>query len=116
MTYGDRIPNQPWFYANAGFSVGYNDVFTSKTRLQLTLSSQFVNWFYLNWESRGSVESKNKIPTQFVHNAALSYALDDGRYNVAVEANNFTNALAYDNFRLQKPGQAVFIKFRYFIK
>ncbi|RYF19655.1 MAG: TonB-dependent receptor, partial [Flavobacteriales bacterium] len=79
-------------------------------------SSQFVNWFYLNWESRGSIESKNKIPTQFSHNAALSYTVAKGKYNVAVEVNNFTNELLYDNFRLQKPGRSVFMKLRYFIK
>lgn len=116
MTYGDRIPNQPWFYANASLELGKNNVFANRTRLQLSLYSQFVNWFYLNWESRGSIESKNKIPTQLIHNAALSYTMSDGRYNVAVEVNNLTNELAYDNFRLQKPGRAVFMKFRYFLK
>lgn len=116
MTYGDRIPNQPWFYANASLEIGRNNVFADRTRLQFNINSQFVNWFYLNWESRGSIESKNKIPTQLIHNAAISYALADGRYNVAVEVNNFTNELAYDNFRLQKPGRAIFLKLRYFIK
>jgi len=116
MTYGDRIPNQPWLYANANLEIGKNDVFAKGNRLQLSLSSQFVNWFYLNWESRGSIESKNKIPTQFSHNAAVSYTMLNGKYNVAVEVNNFTNELLYDNFRLQKPGRSVFMKLRYFIK
>lgn len=115
-TYGDRIPNQPWFYANANLEIGQNDVWAKGNRLQLSLSSQFVNWFYLNWESRGSIESKNKIPTQLSHNAALSYTVAQGRYNIAVEVNNFTNELLYDNFRLQKPGRSVFMKLRYFIK
>ena len=116
MTYGDRIPNQPWFYANANVEIGKNDVWAKGNRLQLSLSSQFVNWFYLNWESRGSVESKNQIPTQFSHNAAVSYTIQNGRYNIALEVNNFTNELLYDNFRLQKPGRSVFMKLRYFIK
>ncbi|RZK58303.1 MAG: TonB-dependent receptor [Pedobacter sp.] len=116
MTYGDRVPNQPWLYANANLEIGKNDVWAKGNRLQLSLSSQFVNWFYLNWESRGSIESKNKIPTQFSHNAALSYTMLNGKYNVALEVNNFTNELLYDNFRLQKPGRTVFMKLRYFIK
>ena len=116
MTYGDRIPNQPWLYANANLEIGQNDVWAPGTRLQLSLSSQFVNWFYLNWESRGSIESKNKIPTQLSHNAALSYSMKNGQYNIAAELNNFTNELLYDNFRLQKPGRSAFIKLRYFIK
>lgn len=115
-TYGDRIPNQPWFYANANLEIGKNDIGAKGNRLQLGLSSQFVNWFYLNWESRGSIESKNQIPTQFSHNATVSYTMAKGKYNVAVEVNNFTNELLYDNFRLQKPGRSVFMKLRYFIK
>jgi len=115
-TYGDRIPNQPWFYANANLEIGKNDIWAKGNRLQLSLSSQFVNWFYLNWESRGSIESKNQIPTQLSHNAALSYSLAKGKYNVALEVNNLTNELLYDNFRLQKPGRSIFMKLRYFIK
>lgn len=116
LTYGDRIPNQPWLYANANLEIGQNDIWAPGTRLQLSLSSQFVNWFYLNWESRGSIESKNKIPTQFSHNVALAYSMANGRYNISAEVNNFTNELLYDNFRLQKPGRSAFIKLRYFIK
>lgn len=116
MTYGDRVPNQPWLYANANLEIGQNDIWAPGTRLQLSLSSQFVNWFYLNWESRGSIESKNKIPTQFSHNAALAYSMANGKYNISAEVNNFTNELLYDNFRLQKPGRSAFIKLRYFIK
>lgn len=116
MTYGDRVPNQPWLYANANLEIGKNDIWAKGTRLQLGVSSQFVNWFYLNWESRGSIESKNQIPTQLSHNASLSYSMGNGRYNIAAELNNFTNELLYDNFRLQKPGRAAFLKLRYFIK
>lgn len=116
MTYGDRIPNQPWLYANAGLDIGKNDVFAKGSRLAFTWATQFVNWFYLNWESRGSVESKNQIPTQLSHNATLTYSFMQGRYNLSMEVNNVTNELLYDNFRLQKPGRAAFVKLRYFIR
>ncbi|WP_316826323.1 TonB-dependent receptor [Pedobacter miscanthi] len=116
MTYGDRIPNQPWLYGNANFSIGKNDLLGKDTRLQLNLSTQYVNWFYLNWESRGSIESKNKIPSQLIHNVALSYSIKNGRYNISAESFNVTNELTYDNFRLQKPGRSFFMKLRYFIK
>jgi outer membrane receptor protein involved in Fe transport len=84
--------------------------------LQFTASSQFVNWFYLNWESRGSAESRNKIPSQLIHNVAVAYSLKKGKYNIALESFNVTNELAYDNFRLQKPGRSFAMKLRYFIK
>lgn len=115
-TYGNRIPNEPWFYANSSFGIGKNNLLGKQTRLQFNYSNQFVNWFYLNWESRGSIESKNKIPSQFIHNLGLAYSVQNGKYNISVESLNVTNTIAYDNFRLQKPGRSFYIKLRYFIK
>ncbi|WP_442589290.1 TonB-dependent receptor [Pedobacter sp. AW31-3R] len=115
-TYLDRIPNQPNFFANANFGIGKNDLLGKDTRLQFNWSSQFVNWYYVSWESRGSKETINKIPSQLVHNVSLSYSLQNGKYNISAESFNVTNELAYDNFRLQKPGRSVFLKLRYFIR
>ena len=36
--------------------------------------------------------------------------MKEGRYNLSFECRNLTNALLYDNFRLQKPGRAFFGK------
>ncbi|NRF38590.1 TonB-dependent receptor [Pedobacter foliorum] len=116
QTFGDRIPNQPWLYGNANVGIGKNDLFQKGTRIQFNWSTQYVHWFYLNWESRGSKESKNKIPQQLVHNAALSYSFNKGKYNISAECMNLTDELTYDNFRLQKPGRSFFMKLRYFIK
>ncbi|MBX9448739.1 MAG: TonB-dependent receptor [Taibaiella sp.] len=54
------------------------------------------------------------MPTQLSHDVNLTYSLKDGRYNVALECRNITNARLYDNFSLQKPGRAFYIKLRYF--
>lgn len=115
-TFGDRVPNQPWLYGNANFSIGKNNILGKDTRLQFNASSQFVNWFYLNWESRGSAESRNKIPSQLAHHISIAYSLKGSKYNIAIESFNVTNELAYDNFRLQKPGRSFAVKLRYFIK
>ena len=45
----------------------------------------------------------------------MVYTLKNGRYNIAVECKNITNEKLYDNFSLQKPGRAVYLKLRYFI-
>jgi hypothetical protein len=74
-----------------------------------------VHWFYRTWEIIGDPNGKLKIPTQWIHNAMLTYALKNGKYNISVECRNLTNETAYDNFRLQKPGRAFFTKFRYYI-
>jgi outer membrane cobalamin receptor len=116
VTYGDRIPNQPWLYGNANIGIGKNDLLGKDTRIQLNWSSHYVGWFYVNWESRGSRESKNQVPSQLVHDLVVSYSMKNGKYNISAESYNITNTLAYDNFRLQKPGRSLYLKLRYFIK
>lgn len=115
-TYSDRIPNQPWFFANASIGLGKDNMIGKNSRIQFNWSTQYVDWFYITWESRGSKESIDKIPSQLIHNIALSYSFERGKYNISAESFNVTNELAYDNFRLQKPGRSVFLKLRYFIK
>jgi len=116
LTYGFKLPNQPWFYANGELGIGRNNLLGKDTRLEFSWYSQYVHWFYLTWSDLASSQSKAIIPTQFVHNATLTYAMQNGKYNVSFEVRNLTDRLTYDNFRLQKPGRAMMIKLRYAIK
>ncbi len=115
-TYLNKIPNQPWLFGNAGLSVGKNGLLGKDTRLQFNWYTQYVHWFYLTWEAFGSASGKSTIPEQLIHNATLTYSLKNGRYNISAECKNLTDNLAYDNFRLQKPGRAFYMKFRYFLR
>ncbi|MCE7042614.1 TonB-dependent receptor [Dyadobacter sp. CY312] len=114
--YQDRIPNQPWLYANADIGLGKNDVFRESDRLQFNWFSQYVHWFYLTWPSRGYEPAKSRIPTQLIHNATISYSLKNGKYNISLESRNLLDELAFDNFRLQKPGRSFNVKLRYFLQ
>lgn len=113
--YGNMIPNQPWLYGNLYLSVGKSDWLGRGTRLQFDWSSQYYHSFYLTWEAWGSSQSLNIIPTQLLHHAGMTYSLKDGRYNISFECRNLGNELAYDNFRLQKPGRSFNLKLRYFL-
>jgi len=115
-TYKNKIPNQPWLFGNADLSIGKNNLLGKDTRLQFNWFTQYINWFYLTWESKGNPNGKSDIPTQFVQNASLSYSMKNGRYNLSGECRNLTNQLTYDNFKLQKPGRSFSVKFRYFIQ
>ncbi|OJV20538.1 MAG: energy transducer TonB [Dyadobacter sp. 50-39] len=115
-TYKNKIPNQPWLFGNANLSVGKSNVFSKNDRLQFSWFTQYVHWFYLTWEAFGNVNGKSTIPDQLIHNATLSYSFKNGRYNISAESRNLTDALAFDNFRLQKPGRAFSVKLRYFLQ
>jgi len=115
-TYMNKIPNQPWLFGNLDFSIGKDNVLGKDTRLQFNWFTQYVQWFYVTWEAYGNANGKSDVPTQYVHNASLSYSMAKGKYNISAECRNLTDNLAYDNFRLQKPGRSASVKFRYFIQ
>jgi outer membrane receptor protein involved in Fe transport len=116
ITYLNRLPNRPWFFGNTNLSIGKNNVFNKEnTRLQFNWNTQYVHWFYLTWDAFGSAKSKAQIPTQLIHNTAITYSIKNGKYNFSVECNNLTNTLAYDNYKLQKPGRSISIKLRAFL-
>lgn len=115
VTYRNRTSNRPWAYANTEVSYTFSNVVLTGSRLRLTADYQWVHWFYLTWEAFGSASTKSKVPTQHLTNASLLYSWHEGRYNVSFECTNLLNALAFDNYRLQKPGRAFFLKFRLFL-
>ena len=115
VTYKNRTPNRPWLYCNAEASYTFSNVGLRDSRLRLTADYQYVHWFYLTWAAFGSASSKSKVPTQHITNASLLYSWRGGRYNVSLECTNLLNALAFDNYKMQKPGRAFFLKFRLFL-
>ncbi|SEI41234.1 Outer membrane receptor proteins, mostly Fe transport [Dyadobacter koreensis] len=114
-TYKNRIPNQPWLFGNLDLGVGKNLRYAGSGRLQFTWSTQYTHYYYRSWEGFATANSLATIPKQLVHNVMLSYSMAKGRYNASLECRNLTDQLVYDNFRLQKPGRAIFFKLRFFI-
>lgn len=115
ISYNNKVPNRPWLFSNADLSYVFHDLFHKDSKLRLGYHYQYVHWFFLTWEGYGNLESKSRIPTQHLHNAAVSYSWGKDRYNVSLECNNLLDARNYDNFMLQKPGRSFFCKFRLFI-
>ena len=115
VTYRNRTPNRPWAWSNAEVSYTFHNIGLRDSRLRLSADYQWVHWFYLTWAAFGSASSKSKVPTQHITNASLLYSWRGGRYNISLECTNLLNALAFDNYRLQKPGRGFFLKFRLFL-
>lgn len=115
VTYGYKLPNRPWVFGNASANIGKNDLFGKDTRIQFGYSFQYIHWFYLTWANFGNPDNKSSIPSQYIHNILLSYSLKNSKYNLSFECKNLTDNLAYDNFKLQKPGRSFFVKLRVFL-
>ncbi|MCD8194319.1 MAG: TonB-dependent receptor [Tannerellaceae bacterium] len=116
ITYKERLPNIPYLfgYGNAGFRLP--NILMKGTELTFDYSMNYVKKYYLSFPGLGAASSKKVIPQQFSHDLALAYNLENGKYSVALECTNITNEKLYDNYRLQKPGRAFNVKFRYFFK
>lgn len=115
-TYKKDVPNQPWLFGNVNVSLGKDDWLQKDSRVELYYGLQMTEWFYKNWQSYGNPRNIPVIPRQTLHNIGISYSMKNGRYNLAFDVTNLGDALAYDNFKLQKQGRAFYVKFRYLLK
>lgn len=110
QTFGDRVPNLPYSFGNADATYTFRHVLGKSNSLSITYGLQYIHRFYRSWRNEGA---QLFIPTQLSHDASMVYSIQWGRFNVALEANNFTNVMLYDNYSLQKPGRHFSVKFRY---
>lgn len=112
--YGYRMPNLPYFFWHADATYYVHDLFAKGNTLNMSYTLNFVDKIYRNEIAYGSKETKDFIPKQLYSDISATYALQDGKYNISLEARNIENALLYDNFSLQKPTRSFAVKFRYF--
>lgn len=112
LTYGDRIPNQPYLFANSDVTFYWRNFLGRGNVLSVAYDNFWQHDFPLYSESLGAKESKQVVPAQFAHNVSLTYSLMQGRYNLSLECRNLTDERLYDNFSLQKAGRAFYAKVR----
>jgi outer membrane receptor protein involved in Fe transport len=114
--YKDRIPNMPYLFGNANASLFFQHIGAESNTLTLGYNLLYVHEYYLRWPSQGTAGSKLTIPEQLAHDVSVVYSIANGRYNIAFECRNLTDATLYDNFSLQKPSRSFNVKLRYFIQ
>ncbi|WP_254560629.1 TonB-dependent receptor [Dyadobacter diqingensis] len=113
--YKDRIPNMPYLFGNGNASLFFQNVGGKSNTLTIGYNLLYVHEYYLRWPSQGAASSKLTIPEQLAHDASIVYSMANGKYNIAFECRNLTDATLYDNFSLQKPSRSFNIKLRYFL-
>ncbi|RZM27947.1 MAG: TonB-dependent receptor [Pedobacter sp.] len=117
IVYLDQMPNIPYFFGNGDVSASFKNVFKKGNNLTVGYNMLFVSRFWLDWPSYGTPTDEYKLstPIQLTHDVNFVYSLQNGRYNVSLEARNLTDKAVFDNFALQKPGRGFYLNFRYFI-
>lgn len=113
--HGFQLPNTPIFYGNADLGIKFRNIKYSDDNLNINISANYSDAYYLKWPALGERAYKKSIPEQFTQNANVAYSLANDKYNVALECRNIGDVKVYDYFNVQKPGRAFFIKLRYLI-
>lgn len=116
IVYRDRMRNTPYFMANAGLEYSITDLIQEGSRFFTYLHSSYVHEFFLGWPSLGSQDNKNFIPSQLVFDTGIGYTFPSQKIILALDVSNLLNEQVYDNYLLQKPGRAIFLKINYQIK
>lgn len=109
---GDRIPNRPYEFASWSARVRVPNLPGPSDTLEPFYAGRYVRSFFRAWESRGEMGSKQRVAAQLTHSAGISWTVqrDFGRVTTTFEVDNFTNAKVYDNFGVQRPGRAFYLK------
>jgi outer membrane receptor protein involved in Fe transport len=109
-----RIPNVPYLFINGGAAYRKEDILKRGTTLQLWWNTAYTHEYFLYWEVDGARELKNRIPTQWLQYAGVSYNLKQSGVSFSFEVNNVFDRTTYDNFKVQLPGRAYSIKLRFY--
>lgn len=112
ICYGQRMPNIPYMFTDADATYRWFNVGRRDNTLSLTYDNQYLHEFCYNAENVGTQNKRDfMVPTQFSHNASITYSIER-KYHITIEARNITNEQLYDNFSLQKAGRAFYAKVR----
>lgn len=112
-SYHVQLPNTPSLFANADIEYRFAKFFSEKLSLTPYYNILYVREFYLGYENIARGDLKFTIPMQLVHDIGFTIADASDRYSLSAGCSNLTDALAFDNFRLQKPGRAFNLKVTY---
>jgi hypothetical protein len=109
--YNKQVPNEPFFTVNANLQYRLNNVVQKNAVLNVYYNAGYVASFSTIW-----IESDwFNTPTQFAHDLGASYRFPSGKLVLSLDSKNILNAELYDNFGVQKPGRALYLKLNYTI-
>ncbi|MEM9897476.1 MAG: carboxypeptidase-like regulatory domain-containing protein, partial [Bacteroidota bacterium] len=115
-----RLPNVPFFFANANLRYKRNDLFNLKGAWEFYTSYSFVEQFHLTGITKArepslfgppSNVSDLLIPSQQVVDIGGTYKLPNTDFWINLEINNLLDNEVFDNFRVPRPGINYRVKF-----
>jgi vitamin B12 transporter len=109
---GDRIPNRPYLFGSWATRLRFAGWPGARDTLEPFYYGRYVHGFYRGWESQGLRAFKQTVDAQVTHNVGVSWVVSrlSGRVTSTFEVANVTDAKVFDNFGVQRPGRAFYLK------
>lgn len=110
--YGNRLRNSPYLTSNTNVRYYLDNFIQKKSLLSLYYNFAYVHEFFRDWEGIGK-NNKPIIPVQLIHDFGVAYTFPKRKITISFDAKNILNRQVFDNWALQKPGRAFYIKITY---
>lgn len=110
--YKNRLRNSPYLTSNTNVRYYLNNFIQKKSLTSFYYNFGYVHEFFRDWEGIG----KNNIPTipvQLVHDFGAAYTFPKRKITLSFDVKNILNHQVFDNWALQKPGRAFYLKITY---
>ena len=107
--YNQQLPNEPFFTVSGSAQYAIPNFLLEKSTLNLHYGFNLIKPFYTNWLETEYFQT----PNQFIQDAGFSYVFPSKQFILSFDAKNIFNKEAYDNFAVQKPGRAFYVKLNY---
>jgi len=111
-----ELPNTPLFQADTEVRLDFPPL---KNTLNIGIYWRFayVGEFLASIADYGDPdEREDVIPRQVAHNAGITFSLPERHLAINTNVRNIFNAQLFDNYAVQKPGRAVYVKVSYQLK
>ncbi|EPR65976.1 TonB-dependent receptor [Cyclobacterium qasimii] len=109
--YQQQIPNEPFFTINSSMDYTFKNVLSHGSLLRLSHYFGYVERFYTTW-----LEIEDfRTPRQYINDIGATYTFPNRKLAVSLDLKNMFDKQVYDNFAVQKPGRAFYVKFNYTI-
>ncbi|MDR6197740.1 TonB-dependent receptor plug domain-containing protein [Siphonobacter sp. SORGH_AS_0500] len=109
--YGRQLPNEPFFTINSTVQYAFKNLLATNSRLNVYYGFRFVERFYTTW----MIIEDFRTTRQYIQDLGASYVFPNKKFIVSADVKNMFDRQAYDNFAVQKPGRAFYLKLNYTI-
>lgn len=109
--FNQQLPNEPFWTANTNVQYSWKNIFVKGSSLQVFYAMRFVERFYTTW----LLIEDFRTPRQYIQDVGVSYRLPKSKWIISLDGKNIFNEQVFDNFAVQKPGRAIYLKINYLL-